>query len=45
MFQFKRDFEADFRGARDLAFSRRLNPGLQSFESWLAANAAKIPRS
>ena len=44
MFQFKRDFEADFRGARDLAFSRSLNPGLQSFEGWLAANADRIPR-
>ena len=44
MFQFKRDFEADFRGARDLAFSRSLNPGLQSFKGWLAANAARIPR-
>jgi uncharacterized protein YbjT (DUF2867 family) len=44
MFQFNRDFEAVFRGARDLAFSRSLNPGLQSFEGWLAANAARIPR-
>ena len=32
MFQFKRDFEADFCGARDLAFSRSLNPALQTFE-------------
>jgi len=44
MFQFKRDFEADFRGARDLSFSRSLNPELQSFEGWLADNAARIPR-
>ncbi len=44
MFQFKRDFEADFRGARDLSFSRSLNPELQSFKGWLAANAARIPR-
>jgi hypothetical protein len=44
MFQFKRDFEGDFCGARDLAFSRSLNPGLQTFERWLAANAERIPR-
>ena len=44
MFQFKRDFEDTFRGARDLAFSRSLNPELQSFEGWLAANADRIPR-
>ena len=31
MFQFKRDFEKDFCGARDLGFSRRLNPQLQTF--------------
>jgi uncharacterized protein YbjT (DUF2867 family) len=45
MFQFKRDFEDNFCGARDLAFSRALHPGLQSFEGWLAANAERIPRS
>ena len=44
MFQFKRDFEADFCGARNLAFSRSLNPGLHTFEGWLAANADRIPR-
>jgi hypothetical protein len=44
MFQFKRDFEATFCGARDLAFSRGLHPGLQTFERWLAANAERIPR-
>jgi len=44
MFQFKRDFEADFRGARDVGFARSLNPGLQSFSGWLAANADRIPR-
>jgi len=44
MFQFKRDFEGDFCGARDLAFSRALHPGLQTFERWLAANADRIPR-
>jgi len=44
MFQFKRDFEDVFCGARDLALSRSLNPGLQTFDRWLAANAARIPR-
>jgi uncharacterized protein YbjT (DUF2867 family) len=43
MFQFKHDFEADFCGARSTEFSRGLNPELQSFDSWLAANAARIP--
>jgi len=43
MFQFKRDFNADFVGARDIALARRLNPELQDFDAWLAANARKIP--
>jgi uncharacterized protein YbjT (DUF2867 family) len=43
MFQFNRDFEASFCGARDLAFSRELNPGLQTFETWLQRNMGRIP--
>ena len=43
MFQFKRDFEADYVGARDLAYVRTLNPELQDFDTWLGANAGKIP--
>jgi uncharacterized protein YbjT (DUF2867 family) len=43
MFQFKRDFEAYYCGARSLEFSRMLNPDLQSFESWARANASRIP--
>jgi len=43
MFQFKRDFESAFCGARDLAFSRSLNPELQTFETWLARNKSRIP--
>ena len=43
MFQFKRDFEADFCGARSLDASRALNPALQSFETWLSRNASRIP--
>ena len=43
MFQFKRDFNDYFVGARDLAFSRSLNPELQTFEEWLAVHAQQIP--
>ena len=35
MFQFKRDFNDDYCGARDLAFARALNPELQTFAQWL----------
>jgi uncharacterized protein YbjT (DUF2867 family) len=43
MFQFNRDFSDDFCAARSVEFSRSLNPALQTFESWLAANAGRIP--
>ncbi len=43
MFQFKRDFESDFRGARNLEFSRSLNPALQTFDQWLEKNKDRIP--
>jgi len=43
MFQFKRDFESDFRGARDPAVARKLNPELQTFAKWLEKNASSIP--
>ncbi len=43
MFQFKRDFNADFVGARDLSLARELNPELKDFDTWLAANADRIP--
>jgi uncharacterized protein YbjT (DUF2867 family) len=43
MFQFKRDFEADYCGARDLAVARSLNPALQTFDQWLARNTRRIP--
>ena len=42
MFQFKRDFEEAYTGARDIAFTRQLNPELQDFESWLKKNGSKI---
>jgi len=43
MFQFKRDFEDDYCGARDLALVRELDPDVQSLDSWLAANKDRIP--
>ena len=43
MFQFNRDFEDVFSGARDLDFSRTLNPALLTFDAWLAANKDRIP--
>lgn len=43
MFQYKRDFETEFCAARDLAFSRELNPQLQTFATWLDRNAGRIP--
>jgi uncharacterized protein YbjT (DUF2867 family) len=43
MFQFKRDFEADYCGARSVAATRALNPELQTFAQWLAVNKDRIP--
>ncbi len=43
MFQFKRDFNDYFCGARSLEFTRSLNPELQSFEEWLAVHKDQIP--
>ena len=43
MFQFKRDFEKDFCGARNLDVSRTLNPSLQSFKTWANLNKERIP--
>ena len=43
MFQVKRDFEPAFCAARDLKFSRSLNPALQTFEMWMAKNKDRIP--
>jgi uncharacterized protein YbjT (DUF2867 family) len=43
MFQFKRDFEREYTGARSLPLSRELNPGLQNFADWLARYKARIP--
>jgi len=45
MFQWKRDFEAEYVGARDLEVARSLDPELKDFDAWLADNAALIPIS
>jgi hypothetical protein len=45
MFQFKRDFEADFRAARPVDETRALNPRLLRFSDWLAANRERIAKS
>jgi uncharacterized protein YbjT (DUF2867 family) len=44
MFQFYRDFEKVCNDTRDVARTRGLAPGLQTFDQWLAKNAEKIPR-
>ena len=43
MFQFKRDFNEYYCGARSPEFSRSLNPELQTFDAWLAKNKSLIP--
>ncbi len=43
MFQFKRDFEQYFCGARSPESTRRLNPELQDFRTWLVRNRSEIP--
>lgn len=45
MFQFYAEFAEDFGKARSVAFSRELNPALQSLDAWLAANKDRIPLS
>ena len=43
MFQFYRDFDKECNSARDVNFSRELNPELKSFRQWLSENAQRIP--
>jgi uncharacterized protein YbjT (DUF2867 family) len=43
MFQFYRDFEADFRKPRDVEHTRKLNPSLRNFSSWVTENKDRIP--
>ena len=42
MFQFKRDFNDYYCGARDLGFSRSLNPEMQTLDAWLEKHKGKI---
>jgi uncharacterized protein YbjT (DUF2867 family) len=42
MFQFKRDFQEVFCGARSVEQSRALHPSLHTFETWLAENRHRI---
>jgi uncharacterized protein YbjT (DUF2867 family) len=39
MLQFKRDFQSVFCGNRSVERSREFNPGLQTFDQWLARHA------
>jgi uncharacterized protein YbjT (DUF2867 family) len=43
MFQFKRDFESAYAGARDRTKVQALNPELKTFDAWLAENKERIP--
>jgi uncharacterized protein YbjT (DUF2867 family) len=43
MFQFKRDFNGYYCGARDPKFARSLNPELQTLSDWLAKHKGQIP--
>jgi uncharacterized protein YbjT (DUF2867 family) len=45
MFQYKAEFEAEYCKARDVGFTRSLNPRLQSFAQWAQANKDRIPTS
>jgi uncharacterized protein YbjT (DUF2867 family) len=42
MFQYKRDFETQYRAVRDVEGSRKLNPKLQTFADWLTANRDRL---
>jgi len=43
MFQFNRDFAAEFGAPRSVDASRDLNPELQTFAAWLERNKTRIP--
>lgn len=45
MFQFKRDFEAMYCAARSVEATRKLNPALMNFASWLNANRAALVKA
>ena len=43
MFQFKADFNDDYRGLRDVERARGLEPRLRTFREWLEENVSRIP--
>lgn len=43
MFQFMHDFSAMYSAHRPVEVARRLHPGLQSLDSWLAEHRSRIP--
>jgi len=43
MFQYQAILGDEFTRSRDVALSRSLNPGLLSFDAWLASNKGSIP--
>ena len=43
MFQVYRDFEGPFLANRSVSTAKQLNPQLQDFSTWLAANKDKVP--
>jgi uncharacterized protein YbjT (DUF2867 family) len=43
MFQIKHDFEKQYCAARDIGFTRSLNPELKDFDTWLKENKNRIP--
>lgn len=45
MFQVNRDFERQMCATRSISESRALNPQLQSFSAWLAANQSRLPKT
>ena len=42
MFQFKADFETEYCGARDINATKKINPELLNFDSWLEKNKKAI---
>jgi uncharacterized protein YbjT (DUF2867 family) len=42
-FQFEREFNEIYCDARNVSVARALNPGLQTFDEWLAQNKSRIP--
>ncbi len=43
MFQFYDEFAEELNTVRDVNFSKKLNPELQSFDTWLSKHASQIP--